>query len=220
MKNLKEIIESQNFLVNKKLNNRQTKYEYFPTDTGELQNIIISLLKNGITDLNCIDTSKITKMAWLFANINNSHAMIDKSVQQIDISEWDVSNVTDMDHMFLNCDEFNSDLSKWDVSNVKYMGGMFENCHNFNSDLSNWDVSSCTKMFDMFIYCERFNSDISNWDVSNVTDIGFMFFGCKSFNCNLNKWNTNKVVKDRNTFKYCETLIKNNKIPKWYTRDI
>ena len=38
MKNLKDIIESQNFLVNKKLNNRQKlhNYEYFPETKKEL----------------------------------------------------------------------------------------------------------------------------------------------------------------------------------------
>jgi surface protein len=35
-----------------------------------------------------------------------------------DISKWDVSNVTDMRHMFDNAESFNEDISKWDVSNV------------------------------------------------------------------------------------------------------
>ena len=35
-----------------------------------------------------------------------------------DISGWDVSNVTNMDGMFLGNQYFNQDLSSWDVSNV------------------------------------------------------------------------------------------------------
>ena len=34
------------------------------------------------------------------------------------ISEWDVSNVTDVSYMFFNS-SFNQDISNWDVSNVK-----------------------------------------------------------------------------------------------------
>lgn len=44
----------------------------------------------------------------------------DKSIQKsINISDWDVSNVKDMNHMFHKCEYFNCDLSNWDVSKVK-----------------------------------------------------------------------------------------------------
>lgn len=42
------------------------------------------------------------------------------------ISDWDVSNVTDMSYIFSRDASFNSDLSEWDVSNVNNMIGMFE----------------------------------------------------------------------------------------------
>ena len=41
-----------------------------------------------------------------------------------DISNWDVSNVEDMECMFYNT-KFNGDISNWDVSNVKDMDDMF-----------------------------------------------------------------------------------------------
>ena len=44
------------------------------------------------------------------------------------ISNWDVSNVTDMGYMFYKCKSFNQDISDWDVSNVKDMSDMFVNC--------------------------------------------------------------------------------------------
>ena len=43
------------------------------------------------------------------------------TVRNIDISKWNVSNVTSMNSMFYKCKEFSSDLSKWDVSNVTNM---------------------------------------------------------------------------------------------------
>ena len=44
------------------------------------------------------------------------------------ISNWDVSNVTDMSYMFYRCESFNQDISKWNVSNVRYHVFMFYNC--------------------------------------------------------------------------------------------
>ena len=43
-----------------------------------------------------------------------------------DISEWDVSEVTDMNRLFNNRTEFNEDISKWNVGNVTNMEGMFD----------------------------------------------------------------------------------------------
>ncbi len=43
------------------------------------------------------------------------------------ISEWDVSNVTDMSYIFCDSD-FNGDISKWNVSNVTNMNDMFTDC--------------------------------------------------------------------------------------------
>ena len=42
-----------------------------------------------------------------------------------DISNWNVSNVTDMSGMFEGALSFNQDISSWNVSNVEYMSGMF-----------------------------------------------------------------------------------------------
>ena len=98
-----------------------------------------------------------------------------------DISNWDVSSVTDMSQMFLGCKYFNQDISKWDVSNVTDMSHMFFGCASFNQDLSSWDVSSVTRMSRMFSGCHSFNKDISNWNVSNVMNWMYrmsMFDGC------------------------------------------
>ena len=161
MKKLKDyIIESQNFLVNKKLKNRQNKYEYHPKTYGELKDIIIDLLKKGETDLNCIDVSNIEDMSWLFSEVSDSI-----KVKEIDISEWDVSNVNDMHNMFFGCIKFNSDLSDWNVSDVEDMRYMFYSCEEFNADLSKWDVSKTKYKEHMFYSCDTLkkNNKIPKW---------------------------------------------------------
>ena len=44
-----------------------------------------------------------------------------------DISNWDVSNVTNMECMFA-WSKFNGDISNWDVSNVTNNVNMFDDC--------------------------------------------------------------------------------------------
>ena len=80
--------------------------------------------------------------------------MYPKSFNQ-DISEWDVSNVTDMSFMFNNAESFNQDISRWDVSKVTNMSSMFEKCTSFDQDLSGWDVSKVERYYhsNMFRNC-------------------------------------------------------------------
>ena len=47
-----------------------------------------------------------------------------------DISDWDVSNVTDMSKMFAYA-VFNQDISSWNVSNVTKMEEMFNTAYDF-----------------------------------------------------------------------------------------
>jgi surface protein len=59
-----------------------------------------------------------------------------------DISNWDVSNVTNMERMFC-ISKFTGDISNWNVSNVTNMECMFFKSQ-FIGDISNWDISSLT----------------------------------------------------------------------------
>jgi surface protein len=61
-----------------------------------------------------------------------------------DISEWDVSNVTDMSSLFLNNTSFNQPLEKWNVSKVTNMSSMFLFAMAFNQPLNEWDVECVT----------------------------------------------------------------------------
>ena len=130
-----------------------------PTTRLELMEEIGIRIDRGQTNLNDIDTSKITDMSDLFYEFS----------QNVDVSLWDVSNVTNMRYMFHGCTDFNCDLSRWDVSKVE--------------DMEN-----------MFAYCQHFNSDLSRWNVSNVIDMEYMFYGCEEFNCyTLSNWKPKSI---------------------------
>ncbi len=93
-----------------------------------------------------------------------------------DISNWNISKVTDMSGMFAGATSFNQDISNWDVSNVSNMMGMFDLATSFNQDISNWDVSKVSDMSFMFNHAESFNQNLSGWDITN-TNSDFMFSG-------------------------------------------
>jgi surface protein len=132
------------------------------------------------------------------------------SLQSIDLSSLDVSNVTDMSYMFYFCTSLQSiDLSSWGVSNVANMSNMFERCVSLQSiDLSSWDVSNVTKMSNMFYYCTSLQSiDLSSWDVSNVTNMSNMFYRCKSLqSVDISNWDMRNATALDSMFYECTAL--------------
>jgi surface protein len=57
-----------------------------------------------------------------------------------------------MECMFQSARLFNQDISNWDVSNVTNMECIFSNAKLFNQDISNWNVSKVTNMEFLFTY--------------------------------------------------------------------
>ena len=151
--------KSEQDCINSNKGKGKTKVE--PKSKKQLIKIINHSLEKGVYDLNFIDTSKIKDMSELFY-LGVKLRKFDKSIQKsINISDWDVSNVKDMNHMFHKCTYFNCDLSGWNVSNVKDMSYMFQFCYDLNCDLSGWNVSNVLDMRDMFYGCNKLT--IPSW---------------------------------------------------------
>ena len=174
MKQLNQFINE--YIIKKKLDkpiDSEDHYEYFPKTKQELIDNIKELLDNGETDLNCIDTSEITDMSYLFDGYKHINTK-----ENFDVSGWDVSNVTNMSHMFNGCN-FDCDLSKWDVSKVTNMNRMFLGCRNFKGvDLSSWNVSKVENMEFMFCDCVNFTGKgLEKWNVSKANTY-YMLYNC------------------------------------------
>lgn len=215
MKSLKEYIKKQineGFKLGKNKVRKVKNYEFFPQSTKELIDIIHERLEESPNiDLNDVDVSEITNMDYLFS-YTHGYSRLPKT---INISEWDVTNVTSMMGMFYGCEDFNCDLSNWNVSSVIDMSYMFFNCENFNSDLSKWNVSNVEIMSHMFNDCVEFEGKgLENWDMTNVKYMEKMFGNCFKLDADLSKWNIKNAINMKNMFKRCESFNFKN-LSKW-----
>jgi surface protein len=130
------------------------------------------------------------------------------------ISDWDVSEVTNMSYLFFSKDSFNGDISSWNVRNVTDMNSMFNLSRDFNQDISSWDVRNVTNMRYMFRDAGVFNQDISSWDVSNVTNMSYMFRDAGTFNQDISGWCVTNISEQPNNFSINSSLIDEYK-PVW-----
>ena len=117
-----------------------------------------------------------------------------------DINDWDVSNVTNMGGMFIHAKAFNSPIDTWDVSNVTNMHGMFSNAQSFNQVVGGWDVSNVTSMQGMFANARAFDKYIGGWEVSNVAYMQYMFANARVFNHPIDKWDVSNVINMEDMF--------------------
>ena len=131
-------------------------------------------------------------------NINNCINIFRQceDITEIDLSNFDTSEVTDMSSMFYGCSSLKSlELSSFDTSNVANMWGMFYNCSSLSSlNLSNFNTSHVTNMLHMFYGCSSLSSiNLFNFNISNLIDMSGIFFGCKNLGYiylkNLNTFN-------------------------------
>ena len=177
-------------------------------------------------DVSSANVSQITDMSNLMTQVasaldydNPKECPVVQSFNQ-DISQWDVSRVKDMHHMFQNATSFNQNIGGWSVDSVTNMSYMFDNAESFNQNIGGWDVSQVTnmngmfsladnfngnvglwgaktgkvrEMSGMFLEAGKFNQDISSWDVSQVYNMSEMFYKATAFNQNISDWNVGKA---------------------------
>ena len=208
MKSLNQYIQEK-LIINKDYRDGKM---YHPESFDELRKIVEDRYdklgpgtKQIPIDFNDIDVSNIRSFCDNKYNSNVKGIFEYMRFKYIDISDWDVSNIESMRHMFYRCTELKSvgDISNWNVSNVTNMHCMFYYCKNFNQDISKWDVSNVKSMAFMFFECKKFNQDISNWNVSNVEDMSYMFDWCESFNQDISSWDVSNVIFKDSIFDNC-----------------
>ena len=139
---------------------------YAPADSSHLFEPKSEDLNLYYLEFANFDTSRVTNMAFMFAN-NNSLTNI------VGLDKFDTSNVTNMQMMFYHsllnggAEGCTIDLSKWNTSKVQTFDGMFGKTTIGDINLSGWTFESVTVgAFDnMFRLSESLPYlDLSSWD--------------------------------------------------------
>ena len=130
----------------------------------------------------CEKLKKLTTRYGLKINNGTDLFSCCTSLQSLDTSRWDLSNLERAEGMFIGCESLQSlgDTSRWNLSNLKNGGVLFSSCTSLQSlDTSRWDLSNLERAEGMFSGCESLSSlDLSRWDLSKLRNARNMFNGC------------------------------------------
>ncbi|MDQ0567461.1 BspA family leucine-rich repeat surface protein [Mycoplasma yeatsii] len=84
------------------------------------------------------------QLPWFITNLSGAFA--NNKLESIEgLDHWDVSNVTNMSHMFENASNFNQNISNWNTSKVRHMERMFWGAVNYKQNLSSWVIDKDCK---------------------------------------------------------------------------
>ena len=138
-----------------------------------------------------------------------------KSLQYINLTNWNLDNVHLTDQMFSNCVSLETVIfGKFQVHDVKNMGDLFYNCEKLKMiDLSRFkNTSNLVYMNNMFRNCKSLKEiDLSHFDISHVEDISYMFSGCSSLiDINFNFSTNNNISNMHSLFFGCSNLTSIN----------
>ena len=128
---------------------------------------------SNITDLDVsnFDMRNVISMSYMFQGMT--------MLQTINLSSFNTTpKVRDVSYMFSYCVSLtNLDISNFDTSNVENMECMFSNCNKIKKlDLRNFDTSKVTSMSHMFAWCHSLiELNVSNFNTSKVKKMSNMF---------------------------------------------
>ena len=136
------------------------------------------------------------------------------NVTEIDLSNLDTSNVTNMRAMFQDCQLLEKlNISNFNTTKVTIMRYMFNYCYSLTElDLSHFDTSKVTEMQSMFQFCSALKSlNISSFNTSKVENMEAMFNNCTVITeLDLSHFDTSKVTNMTAMFQHCQKLTNLN----------
>ncbi|MCR4854618.1 MAG: DUF285 domain-containing protein [Erysipelotrichaceae bacterium] len=198
-------------------------------------------------DLSNWDVSSVTTFAKLFANTAEMTGFGDLSIwnvsdrcedlsgmfqncflalsQDVDLHAWNVSNVTDISHMFENVTSMSTlNISGWDTGKVEDASSMFA-CTQNNMlsplhticGIEGLDVSDLSNISHIFHGQQYLNADLSEWDTQHLQDISYAFYSCYRFDINkLKHWNVSSVSDMNEAFGDHAGSFISSEVPDWY----
>lgn len=153
-----------------------------------------------------------------------SFMFVDINVSEIDLTEFDTTNIVDMDYMFLEADlgdcfslgsptnaQANTpgrNILTLNTEGVTSMSGMFKDCKVKHLDLSSLRTYNVTDFSDMFCSCnDLIDLNVDGFDTSKAKDFHGMFQGCiKLTQLNVKHFNVDNVLHMSCLFSRCLRL--------------
>jgi surface protein len=139
------------------------------------------------------------------------------SLTELDVSNWDTSNVTSMFFMFQNASQLTElDVSNWKTGNVTNINNMFNGVRRVTKlDVSNWDTSKVEGMQGVFQNTASLTEiDVSNWDTSKVKRTDYMFYNnltgdwvSKLTTIDVSNWDTSNIEDMSSMFGGARNLV-------------
>ena len=172
---------------------------------------------NGISIINKGPYINLTKeensiiLEW-FNNLNSTNDMFHDciNIKEIDLSQFDLSQVTRMSAMFMNCYSLDNVIfPNFDTSSLGAIGSLFYNCTSLISlDLSNFNTANLVYSNAVFYNCYNLQSlNLSNFVTEKVTTFSHMFNNCCSLiSINFQNLDMTSVNKTINMFCNCSNL--------------
>ena len=189
---------------------------YLPDDVDNIvmksvviKNRVNEVIRSLLGKLMLVGGSGLKDITALFRQV---------TLDSIDLSTFDTSNVENMSYLFDSCKTHNVNINKlktnrvknmmamfrgydvryikfdrFDTSNVENMSGMFLNSRSKSINLSKLDTSKVTNMYGMFKGCRASIIELNGIDTSHVRDMHRMFEGCKTGVLNLSSLDTHNV---------------------------
>ena len=148
--------------------------------------------------------------SYLFGAISSNNGF--SSLEIVDFTYLDTSQVTNMSFMFYNCSSLANIIfgDSFDTSNVTNMYYMFYYCSSLTNIIfgDKFNTSNVTNMSYMFYNCRSLTSlDVSKFNTSNVTSMSCMFSSCSGLtSLDVSKFNTSNVTDMRTMFYGCSGL--------------
>ena len=137
-----------------------------------------------------------------------------KNILEIDLSNFDTSEVTNMGGMFYGMSNLTTlNVSHFDTSKVTDMSLMFHGMRDLSAlNLSSFNTSQVTDMHNMFYGMSNLTTlNVSHFDTSKVTDMSLMFHGMRDLSAlNLSSFNTSQVTDMHNMFSSMTNLTSFN----------
>ena len=135
----------------------------------ERSSVLVFFLRNEVAKERMetrYSTHRFETSAILRAELEKNKDAICASPPRLIITEWDVSQVSDMSGLFDGWENLNQPL-RWNTAKVRSMNATFRGCSAFNQSLE-WDTRDCTDFGFMFEGCDGLTGTIT-LDFSAVT---------------------------------------------------